>query len=82
MLYAFRGHSAPLTSVGFSTKGRYLVTADCYQNIRLWETDELKIEAAFSVDDSSEITALTADLAGDLVAIGRKDSAIELWRKK
>lgn len=82
LLQTFKGHSAPLTSVGFSMKGRYLVTADCYNNVRMWDTDELKIEAAFNVDDSSEITAVTADAVGDLVAVGHQDSAIELWRKK
>lgn len=82
LLQAFRGHSALLTSVGFSNKGRYLVTADCYHHVRLWETDELKLEAAFGDDETSAITAVTVDAGGDLIAIGHRNSAIELWRKK
>ena len=82
VLQAFRAHSAPLTALGFSTKGRFLATADCYNNVRLWETEELKIETAFSVTDSSEISAVTVDTEGDLVVVGHRDSSIGLWSKK
>lgn len=82
VVQTFRSHSAPLTASGFSTKGRFLVTADCYNNVRLWETDELKIAAAFSVGDSSKITAVTTDAEGDVVVIGHLDSSIGLWSKK
>lgn len=79
---AFKGHSSTLSAVGFSAKGRYFATADCYNNIRIWDTDDLALRSDFSVYHPSRIVAVTTDFTGDNVAVAFEDATIELWRSK
>ena len=81
-LSAVRGHHLAIQVVSAAVGDRYLATADASRNVRVWDTNNLELVAAFRDEATSELTSVAVDPTADFVAAGYQDSTINLWKRK
>jgi WD40 repeat protein len=75
------GHEADVTSVGFSSDGKRLASADAAGMVRIWDTDTTRELLSFGgqVGREKGTNSVAFSPSGAHVATGGEDGTIRLW---
>jgi len=76
-IFVQKGHSGPVSAIGFSPDGKYLVSGSSDKNIKLWEVETGREIRTFTAPDMVDFVAVSPD-GKSLLSLESK-GGVKLW---
>ncbi|KAH9480814.1 Vegetative incompatibility protein HET-E-1 [Psilocybe cubensis] len=75
----FRGHTAPIHAIAFSTDGRRIVSGSADQTLRVWSVDEGTMVGSPFTGHTFMIYAVAFSVDGKTIVSGSRDGEVRIW---